>query len=387
MRSDSDQPSGFSGSFSSFDSHSLLEPIPSPTPPRSPLKTLLIVGVCMIITQIGWAGFAILIKATTAGPAHHVNPMVFSMLRDAGAVPVLLLVAYLVEGFHQIKLVDVPKLLIAGSVGLFVNQLCNLYGVYLASASDAGVLQPLAPVITCLLSMLVGMEQVGITKVWGWCKIIGILASVGGTLWIVISNNQQSDVNSSKVTGSLSNRVWGMLLILGSATATAVYVILQKKYLFIKDANGVSSYLYPPITATAYMYWFAALELGVSAFVLSFFDNTAFNGLDTHVILPLCYAIFVSSVLCYCLVSYCNTLTTPTIVTAFWPLQTLANVLMSWAFLHERITWVTGVSAVLITLGLFLVCWGKFKEETEMEQIGKLKEETEGLFKTGDGIN
>ncbi len=75
----------------------------------------------------------------------------------------------------------------------------------------------------------------------------------------------------------------GLLLLLGSVFASSSYILFQKKYLFQKDADGNAKYLYPPITATAYMYWFAALELGISALIRSSLDDHVFDGLDENV--------------------------------------------------------------------------------------------------------
>lgn len=75
----------------------------------------------------------------------------------------------------------------------------------------------------------------------------------------------------------------GMLLLLLSVSASATYVLLQKRFIFVKDAEGVPRYLYPSTTATAYMYWFASLELGIAAFVRSCLDDRVFSGIDAEV--------------------------------------------------------------------------------------------------------
>jgi hypothetical protein len=61
------------------------------------------------------------------------------------------------------------------------------------------------------------------------------------------------------------------------------YIIISKKFIFKKNSAGVPDYLFPPVTATAYMAWFAALEMAIAAFVKSFFDPRLFSGLDKHV--------------------------------------------------------------------------------------------------------
>jgi hypothetical protein len=58
------------------------------------------------------------VKATTATSAHHVDPLVLSLLRDTGSVVVLGVAAMLIEGLHPIRKGDV----LASNVGIFFNQ-------------------------------------------------------------------------------------------------------------------------------------------------------------------------------------------------------------------------------------------------------------------------
>lgn len=156
--------------------------------------------------------------------------------------------------------------------------------------------QPLNPVITCILSVIIGAESLGLNRVWGWLKLFGIAISVGGTLWLVLANSTDDNSKSTRLWGMLllgSIFTAGMLVLLGSVFASSSYIIFQKKYIFIKDADGTPNYLYPPITATAYMYWFASLELGIAAFIKSFIDVRTFSGLDAEV-----SSLVVSFILC-----------------------------------------------------------------------------------------
>lgn len=106
------------------------------------------------------------------------------------------------------------------------------------------------------------------------------------------------------------------------------------------------------------------------------------------------YAIFIASALCYALLSYANSLTTPTVVTSFWPLQSLLSILLSWLILHEKVTWLTGVCGMrvsrfrmwltkiggLIIIGLFCVCFAKFKEDQAEHKISIVEAEEEGFI-------
>lgn len=69
------------------------------------------------LISLGWSGYGVLVKATTATAQHHVDPLIFSLLRDVGAVIVLLFAAALIEGVKPLKLKDVPIVLLGGTLG------------------------------------------------------------------------------------------------------------------------------------------------------------------------------------------------------------------------------------------------------------------------------
>jgi len=327
--------------------------------PRSALKTMLIVAVTMTICQIGWASFSVFIKATTGGQKNHLDALVFATLREVGAVVVLSISALIVEGRRPFKFKWKHFLIMwgSGTIGVAIGQVLYVNGVYLAGASLAGIMQPLVPVLTCFLSLVFRLEVFMWRTLLGWAKVGGILLSAAGTFWLVVSNFQPSV--------SLKNRdqMWGILVLIGQVFTSAIFIILQKKYIFKTDAEGNPKHLYPPVTATAYMAWFAALDLGLALLIRSLIDPHLFDGIDNvDIVWPVLYAVFVASALCYSLVCYANSITSPILVTAYWPLQSLAGILLSYIFLHEYINWITGICSVLIILGLFLVCYGKYQE-------------------------
>jgi len=89
----------------------------------------------------------------------------------------------------------------------------------------------------------------------------------------------------------------------------------------VKDINGKDTPLYRPITASAYSYGMGAFLLGVVSIPYGIIYPEVFMNLTYQVLYPLAYAVFISSSLCYALISYAAYLTSATIVTAFWPLQ------------------------------------------------------------------
>lgn len=55
--------------------------------------------------------------------------------------------------------------------------------------------------ITCIISVLIGTEQLGLGRVWGWLKVFGICSSVGGTIWLVKDGNPTGETGKSTLWG------------------------------------------------------------------------------------------------------------------------------------------------------------------------------------------
>lgn len=96
--------------------------------------------------------------------------------------------------------------------------------------------------------------------------------------------------------------------------------------------------------------------------------------------IPLAYSVVVSSGLCYALITWANKQTSPTIVTAFWPVQVPCTVILSYFIFHQELGWRDYLGGCLIILGLLLVCWAKRNLEKEQEQLtqySRINEETD----------
>ena len=80
---------------------------------------------------------------------------------------------------------------------------------------------------------------------------------------------------------------------------------------------------------------------------------------------PLAYAIFITSALAYGLISFANKNCETSIVTAFWPLQVMVAIILSYFFLgHQTITALQGCGAAMIILGLAsVIASNKFKRD------------------------
>jgi len=279
----------------------------------------------------------------------------FSLIRDACCFPILLGAAIFLEGKHYPKLRHLPLLFLLGLTGMFGNQVLFIYGLFFTSSTVASIFQPLIPVITTALALLTKVENFECKKFSSWFKVWAICTSGGGAIIMVTSRGSLS---------ISSNAFIGYLLLLGNTSCMAIYVLLQKKYLFYKDEYGNDVKLYPPISVSAWSYGMGALLMAVSTIPYGIYKPEVFV-IETQVVYPLLYAIFVSSAMCYGLINYAVTLTTATIVTAFWPLQVPVSAIGSYIVFGESPSWEQYIGALFIMTGLIVICYIKYREEKQ----------------------
>jgi len=257
--------------------------------------------------------------------------------------------------------------MVLGFTGMFVGQLLYLLGIYLTNANLASMFQPSVPVWSALLAMLSGVEPPPmLTKPHGVAKIFGIFLAVTGAVTMTIgklggedSPNEESWFTSGTSVGS---QFLGCISLLVQATSTATYYVIQKKYIFNQP---YSVWKNQPIAVTAWSYLFGALFMALAS--LSYINHLErFSSFSTEAFYCLVYAIFVTSTMCYLLLSWCNTQAPSTIVTASWPLQSLFCALLSFVFLHKSLQLMEFFGGSFIVCGLAAVLWSSYTEDREL---------------------
>eukprot|EP01123_Difflugia_compressa_P000032 TRINITY_DN10050_c0_g1_i1.p1 TRINITY_DN10050_c0_g1~~TRINITY_DN10050_c0_g1_i1.p1 ORF type:complete len:144 (+),score=30.09 TRINITY_DN10050_c0_g1_i1:50-433(+) len=123
-----------------------------------------------------------------------------------------------------------------------------------------------------------------------------------------------------------------------------------------------------------------ALLMGLAAVPYGIVKPEVFTGLSYTLVYPLAYAVLVSSALCYGLINYAASLTSATIVTAFWPLQVPVTTIESYFVFGNLPSLLEYVGALFIMCGLITVCYAKYlQEQKENKRVGygKIQDEEE----------
>ena len=207
---------------------------------------------------------------------------------------------------------------------MFGNQFFYIMGVYYAGADISSVFQPAIPVWTALFAIVTGIEKPPtLRKLHGWAKVVGILVAVGGAVTMLTERLTRG----SSVTYS-DKIIFGIVFLFANTICMAIFILIQKRYIFERSERWAKY----PVSVTAWCYCFGALCMGLASFyyVIKCPHSGACQDdpwfIPQEEAIPLVYAIFVASALCYMLITWGNMLVPASLVTAFWPLQVNINI-------------------------------------------------------------
>lgn len=114
---------------------------------------LVLLSVCLVFSV-----FYIVAKLAM----DNIPPFVFLMFRLVIATPLLWLMAIILSPDTVFKLPTKKEFILLSISGIFsvtINQSLFLYGLYLSGATNAAIVQPLTPVFSAILAVLLKFER------------------------------------------------------------------------------------------------------------------------------------------------------------------------------------------------------------------------------------
>ena len=257
--------------------------------------------------------------------------------------------------------------MVLGLTGMFIGQLLFLLGIYLTNANMAAMFQPSVPVWSTFLAMLSGVEPPPmLTKSYGLAKIFGIFLAVTGAVTMTLGKlggAKNPSEESWLVSGtSVGSQFLGCICLLCQSASTALYYVIQKKYIFNQP---YSIWKNQPMAVTAWSYFFGAIFMALASLIYVN-QPEKFTSFSKEAFYCLVYAIFITSSMCYLLLSWCNMQAPSTIVTASWPLQSLFCAFLSFIFLHKSLQLLEFFGGSFIVCGLAAVLWSNYAKEKEL---------------------
>eukprot|EP00118_Oscarella_pearsei_P020650 m.225208 g.225208 ORF g.225208 m.225208 type:complete len:357 (+) comp40011_c1_seq4:39-1109(+) len=309
-----------------------------------------VVCVALAVVQIGFGGYGVIVKKFAE--QNKANPLIFCFIRDGCCFPVLMLCALVAE--RKLFIPRGKKIVVfffLGTLGMFGNQFFYIMGVYYAGADIASIFQPVIPVWTALFAIVFRIEKPMLRTLYGIGKLLGIVVGAAGACVMLLKNFiGHHDENNHKLVG-------GILFLTGNTICMAIFVLVQKKYVF-EDKQSHWSRM--PVSVTAWCYFFGTVDIGLASlfYVIKCNVSTCSSNpwhIPKEESIPIVYAIFIASALCYLLITWANMHISSTVVTAFWPLQVPVAVVLAYFLLGETLGTLDYVGGALIIVGLFLV--------------------------------
>ena len=250
---------------------------------------------------------------------------------------------------------ELKLFVILGLTGIFGTQLLYMLGIYYTNANIAATFQPTMPVWTAFLGILARIEPFpDFQTLRGWAKLVGILLAAIGAVVMTTQKIAFGPNGDQSTNGSFH----GYIFLIGNTLSMAIYVLLQKRFIFNKDDSPWKT---KPVTVTAWSYLFGTVFMALaSLYYVNQPEN--FTYFPKEKLYPLVYAIFIASGMCYLLISWCNMQISASLVTATWPLQVFFCTILSYFVLGEVLHTLEFIGGATIVLGLMTVVWSNFSE-------------------------
>lgn len=306
-------------------------------------------NILLLVCQLCWSGWHVIGSLTLS---KGVNPIIFALYRELTASVCMLLLVFILVGPKLSNLYidreDIARFIFLGFCS-FVNVVFAIVALEFVPATTFAVMQPIIPCIATFISVLVGLEQTSLMK------IFGILLAVTGAVVIEAwktSSSSNGDENDS--LNGKENYLKGYIVIGCQVTGMACLIVFQKSMLA----------KYPPPMVSFTYYFIGSLFTCLVCIIWGSHYERAewiFNGLT----LPwyaLMYASLIGTVFTFTSVSWSCKRLPPSITTVYWTWQPLFTATLSYIVLHQIIHLNEIVGGLLVTIGLIITLQGRQNE-------------------------
>ncbi|MDW7650162.1 MAG: DMT family transporter [Bacillota bacterium] len=219
-------------------------------------------------------------------------------------------------------------------------------GVRLTSASEAGMMMGLIPVVVVLLEIPF-FKSVPSLK-----QLAAVVLSVAGVFFIVIM----------KGNVELGYNIWGTLALLGAVVSAGLYNIYSKK----------STLAFTPVEITYLMMWAGAILFNGLEITTQAVNGTLWQMFvplaNPRILLAVTYLGILSSVVAFFLMNFMLSKIRASQTATYINLTTVVAILGGVLFRGETFAWFQGVGAVMIILGVWGTAWFG-REETSLQGV------------------
>lgn len=147
----------------------------------------------------------------------------------------MFIISWLLEGFPVVQWSDAPRIIFLGATGVFGNQVLFIYGLQKTNPTNAAIMQPLIPVLTAAVALLMGLEQLHIYHWFGVLRLIGLVCGLVGAAYMLGLDN---------LGGQGADAITGNICLLIQSLSLSLYMIAQRPLLKVYDLGWVVLFLH-----------------------------------------------------------------------------------------------------------------------------------------------
>ncbi|XVF75378.1 hypothetical protein PTKIN_Ptkin13bG0183500 [Pterospermum kingtungense] len=324
--------------------------------------------MAMVLMRFGSAGMPIVAKyALNKGMSQHVLVVYRFAIATLVLAPFAIVFNWKVR--PKMTLSVFVQIVILGLLEPVIDQ--NLYytGMKYTTATAATALCNVLPAFVFLLAWVCRLEKVNIRKQHCQAKILGTIGTVGGAMIMTMVNgpmlplpwtkvNNQHQISTHIAATTKEDPIKGALMILVGCVCWACFVILQ----------AITLKSYPAeLSLTTLICLMGTIEGGIVALVMERGNAAAWSIHWDSKLLAAVYSGIICSGVAYYIGAMVIQAKGPVFFAAFNPLTMVIVAIMS-SFIFSEIMYLGRViGAMVIVVGLYLVLWGKSKDQVSSD--------------------
>lgn len=329
--------------------------------------------LAVVLLQFGFAGMAIVAKFSLN---RGMNQHVFVVYRHAFATAVVAPFAILFERKTRPKMTRSVflKILLLGLLEPVIDQNLFYTGMKYTTASFTAAMSNMLPAFTFLMAWFFRLERLSIRSKHSQAKILGTLVTIGGAMIMTLGKGPVLDLPWTKsasthvdLDGVAQKPIEGALMITAGCFCWASFIILQ----------AITLKSYPAeLTLTTLICMTGTFQGAVFAFAMERSNFAAWSIQFDVRLLAVVYSGIICSGVGYYFQGVVMQIKGPVFLTAFNPLHMVLVAILGSFILHEILCLGRVIGALVIVLGLYLVLWGKSKDQVAAAAGSSEKQET-----------
>jgi len=246
------------------------------------------------------------------------NPLVFALLREGLAGPLLVAAAYATTHCKLSDFAPYSKLFMECGALIFGNQVLFVVGLKLSNPVAGAIWQPSQPIFTAILASFIGTEQPSPLR------FAGVVLAFLGCATMVSFRAHETHVEG----GNLTRELCGHVCFFGNCLCTSGYVLRSKQLLRRFPALCVTAGSY---VVAAFCMLITAVLLNSNEYIVAFLcpDCESAWGVPRGAWLPLLYWVLCQSCAAYALMTWANRVASASLVSGYSALQPVTASLLA----------------------------------------------------------